>query len=310
MGIFTANLEASIGSIVRKVISPQSGAYKKLQVLYRSLLYMKRMRKLKLLKFGIILADHCNLNCAGCSSYSPLAKENFYDIDTFRDDCKRISGLTNRKVASIGFAGGEPLLHPRITDFFDTARSFFDKSEGMGGIILFSNGILLPKQPDSFWENCRKNDVEIWVTKYPINIDFEAIDRTVKNYGIKFSYYYKTDKTPKRTNILALDLNGKQNIKKAFRTCIEKNECIALRNGRLYTCTRRSIFPNFNSYFKTGVEESDTDSIDIYKAKDIDEILDFLRRPIPFCRYCDWENTEMYKMQWHTSKKEISEWTV
>ncbi|MDR1148172.1 MAG: hypothetical protein LBK66_06020 [Spirochaetaceae bacterium] len=168
---------------------------------------------------------------------------------------------------------------------------------------------MLAKQPDSFWENCKKNDVEIEITKYPVNIDFGAIERAAKNHGVKFSYYQKTDKVTKWTNILTLDLSGKQNIKKSFRLCFEANECISLRNGRLYTCNRRSYISSFNDYFKAGMEESDADSIDIYKAKDIDEIFDFLRRPIPFCRYCDWQNIVLYT-PWHTSKKDISEWTV
>jgi MoaA/NifB/PqqE/SkfB family radical SAM enzyme len=91
------------------------------------------MQKLKLLKFGILLTDHCNLNCAGCGNYSPLAPEKFYDIDTFRNECKRIFDLTGGKIASLGFSGGEPLLHPRITDFFDIARSFFAYDMGGGG---------------------------------------------------------------------------------------------------------------------------------------------------------------------------------
>ncbi|MDR1148173.1 MAG: 4Fe-4S cluster-binding domain-containing protein [Spirochaetaceae bacterium] len=127
------NLEMTIGSIIRKTIKPQSRAYKNLQILYRYFLSAKRTKKLKLLKFGVGLADHCNLNCAGCGNYSPLAKERFYDIETFRNDCKRLSELTGGNIASIGFAGGEPLLHPKITDFFDIARSFFNNRNWGGG---------------------------------------------------------------------------------------------------------------------------------------------------------------------------------
>jgi hypothetical protein len=180
---------------------------------------------------------------------------------------------------------------------------------GGGGIGILSNGILLARQPDSFWDNCKRNNIEIEITKYPVNIDFDAIETAAKSHGVKFSYYQNTDKVVKWTNVLTLDLDGKQNIKKSFRMCFEANECIVLRGGRLYTCARRSAISNFNEYFKTNLEESESDSIDIYKAKDINEILDFLRRPIPFCRYCDWRNIVLYT-PWHTSKKDISEWTV
>jgi uncharacterized radical SAM superfamily Fe-S cluster-containing enzyme len=127
------NLEMFIGSILRKALNPNGGAYRNLQVLYRYILSAKRTKKLKMLKFGVPLADHCNLNCAGCGNYSPLAPERFYDIDSFREDCKRISALTGGKIACMGFSGGEPLLHPRITEFFDIARHYFVKHEYAGG---------------------------------------------------------------------------------------------------------------------------------------------------------------------------------
>jgi sulfatase maturation enzyme AslB (radical SAM superfamily) len=133
MGSLRENIEMTIGSIIRKAIRPQSKAYKDLQLLYRYLLSIKRAQKLKTFRFGVMLADHCNLNCAGCGAYSPVAKERFYDVDAFRNDCERIANLTGGKIASMGFAGGEPLLHPGITDCFDIARSFFARGGGGGG---------------------------------------------------------------------------------------------------------------------------------------------------------------------------------
>jgi hypothetical protein len=167
----------------------------------------------------------------------------------------------------------------------------------------------LNKQPESFWENCKKNDIEIKITKYPINLDFEAMEKTAKKYGVKYSYFQDTDKVVKWTNILPMDITGKQNIVDAFRLCFMSNRCMQLHNGKLYTCARPFSIKNFNNYFNTNLEESEADSIDIYKAKDMDEIFDFLRKPIPFCRYCNWRGLVAHT-PWHTSKKEISEWTV
>jgi MoaA/NifB/PqqE/SkfB family radical SAM enzyme len=88
---------------------------------------------LKGLSFIIRLTEHCNLNCAGCSAFSPLADEKFYDVEVFRNDCERLASLTGGKINQIIFAGGEPLLHPRITDFFDIARVYFSKTFRGGG---------------------------------------------------------------------------------------------------------------------------------------------------------------------------------
>jgi hypothetical protein len=49
------------------------------------------------------------------------------------------------------------------------------------------------------------------------------------------------------------------------------------------------------------------DYIDIYKIKSIDEVFEFLCKPIPFCRYCNTKEP-VYGIDWAVSKKEITEW--
>jgi hypothetical protein len=56
-------------------------------------------------------------------------------------------------------------------------------------------------------------------------------------------------------------------------------------------------------------EVSENDRIDIYKAKDIGEILDFLAKPMQFCRYCDFSNISFGK-KWAVSEKKLSEWIL
>jgi hypothetical protein len=167
--------------------------------------------------------------------------------------------------------------------------------------------VLLPNQNKYFWENCKKNNIEIRVTKYPIKLDHDAIEQTAKKYGVKLSYQDDTNIITKTTNCFPYDLSGRQNIKKSFRLCSEANTCILLDTGRLYTCSRIRGAGIFNKYFDQNLQVQETDSIDIYKAKSMDEILDFLCRPVPFCRYCDFENSQT-QIPWHTSTKSISEW--
>jgi hypothetical protein len=49
------------------------------------------------------------------------------------------------------------------------------------------------------------------------------------------------------------------------------------------------------------------DYINIYKAKNINGILNFLYKPVPFCRYRRISDSE-HGLAWDTSKGEISEW--
>jgi hypothetical protein len=54
---------------------------------------------------------------------------------------------------------------------------------------------------------------------------------------------------------------------------------------------------------------TDKDFLDIFTAKDLSEIVDFIGKPIPFCRYCDFKRIK-YGLKWARSKKEKSEWGV
>ncbi|MDR2121060.1 MAG: hypothetical protein LBP64_09360 [Tannerella sp.] len=49
--------------------------------------------------------------------------------------------------------------------------------------------------------------------------------------------------------------------------------------------------------------------MDIYKAKDMDEIMNFLCRPMPFCLYCNKKGT-IWDIGYGVSKKDIIEWTA
>jgi hypothetical protein len=80
-----------------------------------------------------------------------------------------------------------------------------------------------------------------------------------------------------------------------------------LVDGKLYTCARIAYIKYFNDYFGQDIEVTERDYIDIYKARNMDEIFDFLCSPMPFCRYCGIKHT-IWDIGWSTSKKDISEW--
>jgi uncharacterized radical SAM superfamily Fe-S cluster-containing enzyme len=115
-----------------------------------------------MLRFEIHVCEHCNLNCKGCGHFSPLAKKHFLDPAVFERDCRQLSKLSNRRVELIDLMGGEPLLHPQITKIFEIARMYFDDT-----IQLVTNGILLEKQNDVFWESCRRQRIDILISRYP-----------------------------------------------------------------------------------------------------------------------------------------------
>lgn len=250
------------------------------------------------------LADHCNLNCRGCDNFSPLAPETFTNIDTFEKDCARIAELAQGRVEEIQLLGGEPLLHPDIKRFMEITRTYFPTNT----INIVTNGTLLKKQSDEFWESCRKNNIQIIVTKYPVNVDYQNIKQLAKEKGITFSFYGNTETVDKTMQCLPLDLAGKQNAKDSFLRCARANRCISLDNGKIYTCSLIPYVKYFNKYYNKQLEVSSKDYIDIYSAKSLNEILHFVSQPMPFCRYCNIKGT-IDNIEFGISKKDITEWT-
>jgi MoaA/NifB/PqqE/SkfB family radical SAM enzyme len=206
-------------------------------------------------------------------------------------------------VQEIQLLGGEPLLHPQAIDFMIIARKYFPSVI----IKIVSNGILLLKQSEKFWNACRQNDIEIVVTKYPIKINYGDIKQLAEKQGVKFCFYGTTAEIGKNMQCLPLDLTGRQNVRDSFLRCSRANRCVTLDNGRIYTCSLIPYIKYFNAHFAQNLPVTEDDYRDIYKVKNIDEIMNFLCRPMPFCRFCN-QRGIIQDIGYGVSKKEISEW--
>ena len=266
----------------------------------------KRLTPIEDFKFEVDLTDHCNLNCKGCSLFAPLSKKSFLDLDELDKDYDRIAELFNGgdDVKKILLLGGEPLLHPEIRKSMEITRSHFNKAE----IDVVTNGILLCSEPEAFWTSCHDNDITITPTWYPINVDYDKAEKIAKDHDVKY-HFYNNSAAGGRTLIHApLDINGTQNAEDNYLSCLTGNECIELRNHRFWTCSVPTHYFIFDKYFDKKIPLNPDDGIDIYKAKNQQEIRDFLAKPRSFCRYCkpkEWT----YDNPWETSKKKIEEWT-
>jgi len=260
----------------------------------------KQLNPRKALQFEVHLTDHCNLNCAGCSHFSSIASEYYLDCQTFEMDCKRLYELTHGKIERIHLLGGEPLLHPELNRIMTIAGKYFND----GVIELITNGILLLKQQEKFWEICKKFGITIIITKYPIRRDDEKIIKMTEKYKIDLEYWGGEEKT---FHQIPFDIDGEQDPKESFKKCETKNLCIQLREGKLYTCHTAAYIKIFNEYFNKKLITNENDFIDIYKAQNIKEILKFLSKPIPFCRYCNIQKTKN-GIAWNISEKKITEW--
>jgi MoaA/NifB/PqqE/SkfB family radical SAM enzyme len=259
------------------------------------------IRKRKLLKFEFHLTDHCNLNCVACTHFCPLVKEQFLSLSSYENDIKRLAFLAKGKVEKITFMGGEPLLHNDLIKFFSLSRQYFPHTD----FDLITNAILLPKQNENFWKACYQYKIKIYVSEYPVKIDYKLINELAKKYKVKVILRGKGERLQWRK--IKLDINGKQSITDSFKACNLSNYCINLYEGKLYPCPIIPYIHYFNEYFHQNYETTNQDYIDIYKTENIQTIIDFLSKPVPFCKYCDIKNSQ--NIEWEISKKDITEWT-
>ena len=282
--------------LLRTYISPQL-----FQDIYQ-LIVIRGKKITKLFPIEVHVTEHCNINCKGCNHFSCLADEEYLDPDQFEKDFKRLAELS-KDFLTIKILGGEPLLHPRITDFFDIARKYFPSTS----IQLTTNGVLLTGQPEEFWQNCKKNNITVSISQYPIKLNKKKIKEIAGMHGVKIVCTGSTAED--RMCKLPLDLSGSQDMKKSFRKCaISWGCCVTLRDGRIYTCCIAAHIKFFNKYFNQNLVVGENDYVDIYKAESKEEIIDFLESPFPFCRYCKTSETK-FAQRWGISKKEIGEWT-
>ena len=254
--------------------------------------------KMHLKYFLYEIAHHCNINCKSCDHCAPVAKEEFVDIDVFKKDIKRMSEIFSH-ILTIGIMGGEPLLNKNVTEILEYTREIFPKSD----IVLFTNGLLLLDEPESFWKNLYKNHIIICVSIYNIKADYKKIKEISQKHNVPVSF--KIDKNFIKT---PYNLSGNEDNKEKIESCYQGNNCATLENGKLFRCPIVSASRHFNEFFNKDLKICDEDFIDIHnKSLNRNEILDYFSKPIPFCRYCNISKRE--NILWDISRRQIEEWT-
>jgi len=243
------------------------------------------------------LTDHCNLNCKGCSHFSPIADEWFADADEHARDMRQLSRLF-ADIELISLLGGEPLLHPNITAFLSSTRECFPKST----IRMVTNGILLPKMPQEFWESCKRNSIRIDLAVYPpFKQKEEFWIKLAKSKGVKIY-------ASKRSSFYA-EINGKgdSDVENGFKQCRTRFYCPMLRQGKLYTCALPALVHYFNRRYSTEIPSEGY--VDIYAQNltgwDVKEVLD---KGSSTCCYCTVGWDPIPSFSWSTSKRIMTEW--
>ncbi len=245
------------------------------------------------------IADHCNLNCQMCNKFSPLAKEKFISAEGIIKDAFRLAEISNGEIPKINITGGEPLLHPELEKIIEGIHQAFPECE----IQLQTNGTKLKEKGKSFFELCKRNNVFILMTRYPIPFDYSEIEKMCKENSVRTMRAVEEEKTSWK---FPIDVDGKQE-KYMTLFCWMHGKCINVLEGKLYPCGFMHASRHFEKYFGYQFVRNEEDSLDLYSIKNFEDIAVFLSQFQPFCRYCNIKKWEV-DLPWDTSKRKVDEW--
>lgn len=251
----------------------------------------------------IQVVEHCNLNCASCTHFSPLAEPSFMDKQDFYDQLCKAGKIFCGHCKSLKIMGGEPMLHPEIGALLGLARKAMPSER----ITLQTNGTLLERAPEGFWRSCSANQIRIRVTRYPVPLDVEAINALAVRYGAELTWH-PDNSVVKSFNLYPLDVHGLCDPAESFRACRMKKRYVLIKNHRLYPCPIAGNSEHFARQFSLPVCCGEADSVSPDAISSFDEYAAFAEESIPFCRFCR-SGAYLRDIGWKVSEKKLEEWT-
>jgi hypothetical protein len=253
--------------------------------------------KLETYGLEIQASQHCNLNCAGCSQNSPFLPTAFPRLDVIAKSLKSLGKILH--AGRVTILGGEPLLNPEIVDLLSIA-----KQSGVGDqLFVTTNGILLSKMPELFWELVDAVEISI----YPNTLS--KIQKTLelvvhKAWASKTQVHLLPTPTFKYVT-LGERIPDTELVSRIYNACYFKNYCHTLHEGRFYKCAPSvNLGKILNEADRSGLVDA---GIEI---SDSDEMLGSLLRylndstPLAHCSYCLGSSGAEYRHH-QMSKREL-----
>ena len=199
----------------------------------------------------------------------------------------------------IHLLGGEPLLNPDIVEAIRIVRKYFAKTE----IQIVTNGILLPKMSNSFWEACCLYDILVSITIYPIEIEYDKLVSLCKKKFIKYKIF--GDRSGTNWHCYKLNYYGKtSNCNLNYEKCWLK-VCWQLKGDRIYSCPTSAYIDFINNKFGTHFKIHKNDYLQVNKLFTKYQLRLFKFKAKPFCSYCIFP---LQNMDWKLSEKNMEEW--
>lgn len=243
------------------------------------------------------VADHCNLNCRACEHFSGLVEEPvFHSAESIAQDLEQLRQFI-KDIGVIRILGGEPLLNSEICEIMKIARKAYTYSE----IYIVTNGLILDRMPETFFETCLEYHIKIWISYYPPMIkNVECLKGFLERHGI--DYEFSSLNMTFRKKYTLEPLNDKN---RSFKNCFQAT-CHNLYKGKIGVCFLPFTQKYFNRKYNYNIPCDG--AIDLYgMGLTTEKLKQFLLTPFERCRYC---REDAIDEKWTTMKNVISDWVV
>ena len=225
------------------------------------------------------LTDHCNLRCSGCDQASPWHGTRFTKLSSFEEDFRFLCSVCD--VGELSFAGGEPLQHPQLIQFLQSARKHSFARE----LRIITNGVLLQKLTQAALEYLDY----IVISLYPgvrYRHDFRAFATLAKKQNVFVGVVMRQQF---RRALVNSAIESKEAIEAIHRSCILRDYCHTVYDGRYYRCPRAHRLEPRMRVIGTTVANRDSDSVMLRGNANLRaDMTDYLAEETPLnaCTYC------------------------
>lgn len=222
------------------------------------------------------VTDGCNLNCKGCSHFSPLySTDESYNLKIFDRDMRQLARHCD--ILTVRIVGGEPFLLKNLDEYLATIKKYFPQTS----IRVLSNGLLIPAAPAKILEYMSREKIDVDISEYPPTQKIRDKLQTIfQSHGISYVF----SPVEKFRTIIRRE-EGLSNPIAAQSICPCRFSRY-IRDGRLYKCPIDALHPRFNQKFPNARQlPPDATSIDIF-ADNFIELIDMLDEPVEYCSYC------------------------
>lgn len=248
----------------------------------------------------IQVVDHCNLNCAGCNHFSPLATPWFIDINDFRNQII----IANEKIPNIKvfmIVGGEPTLHPQLFELCKIAREIFPKEKTQ--LKVLSNGLNM-KNIIKHKKEYLDMDIIFDITAYSNYTNYKDVEEC-QEYGIAFNHQERLFMRQQLVNE-----NGDTDpIKAYYQYCPHEIPCFTLKDYKIYICPFSAFLDIYCKKYNLNIPEEDKDYLQLENINSLDDLHNFIFSPKKICKYCD-ATLPVTSWLWHKYYNIKSEFTI